>query len=335
MKNRQAAGGTTHTVSLAGQMLAISLLCGLLAGCGSGNEPGSLVPTSPSPQVVLTGRIAATNGGTALSGVAIDVGNQTVMSDENGAFRVEWNFIPGMTRMTLTSDRIVQRITTVNATSSRQVSVDAIALGNGFDLDFYRAFVRNTFTEPGNVQPLRRWTRAPMVYVKTVDEAGEPIDATTLDTVTTALNSVAQTWTGGRFALAGIERGTETRVGVSGWITVRWPNPSVDPNCGRAQVGMDGGWIELQHLRNCGCGGSRIRPYTVKHELGHALGYFHTGQAGDLMSGISVSLCDLEPSARERLHATIAYSRPVGNLDPDTDPSSTVALRSPQPIVVP
>jgi hypothetical protein len=62
-------------------------------------------------------------------------------------------------------------------------------------------------------------------------------------------------------------------------VTVRWPNPSVDANCGRAQ--------------------------------------------------------DLEPSSRERLHAAIAYSRPVGNVDPDTDPLTVVSLQSLQPVVVP
>jgi hypothetical protein len=53
------------------------------------------------------------------------------------------------------------------------------------------------------------------------------------------------------------------------------------------------------------------------------------------MSGLSVSICDLEPSARERLHAAIAYSRPVGNVDPDTDPLTVVSLQSLQAVVVP
>jgi hypothetical protein len=308
----------------------------MLTGCGGEGEGArSNLATTPSPHVVLSGRVVATNDGAPLSSVAVEIASQTTMSDESGSFRVEWSFIPGASRMTLTSEATVPRVLNVNVASSRQITVDAIAQGVGFDLDFYRSFVRNAFSEPANLQPLRRWTRAPMVYLKTVDEAGEPIDATTLETVTSALNSVAATWTAGRFGLAGIERGTDTRIGVSGWITVRWPNPSVDANCGRAQVGMDGGWIELQHLRNCGCGGSRIRPYTVKHELGHALGFFHTGRAGDLMSGLSVSICDLEPSARERLHAAIAYSRPVGNVDPDTDPLTVVSLQSLQAVVVP
>jgi predicted Zn-dependent protease len=55
-----------------------------------------------------------------------------------------------------------------------------------------------------------------------------------------------------------------------------------------------------------------IRPRTVKHELGHAFGYWHTGNAQDLMSGLAVSECDREPSAREVYHATVAYQTPIG-----------------------
>jgi hypothetical protein len=37
-------------------------------------------------------------------------------------------------------------------------------------------------------------------------------------------------------------------------------------------------------------------------------------------------VCDKPISARELYHARIAYSRPVGNVDPDTDPVGTVTL---------
>ena len=36
--------------------------------------------------------------------------------------------------------------------------------------------------------------------------------------------------------------------------------------------------------------------------------------------------CNATLSARERLHAAISYSRPPGNVDPDTDPPSSIAL---------
>jgi hypothetical protein len=50
----------------------------------------------------------------------------------------------------------------------------------GFDLKFYWQFVRNGLDSTA-LQPIRRWTRNPSVYLRTVDEAGAPIDAETLD----------------------------------------------------------------------------------------------------------------------------------------------------------
>jgi|RhiMetdeSRZDD1v2_1073273.scaffolds.fasta_scaffold19018_6 hypothetical protein len=35
---------------------------------------------------------------------------------------------------------------------------------------------------------------------------------------------------------------------------------------------------------------------------------------------------DQQPFARERAHAAIAYARPVGNTDPDTDPSGAFSI---------
>jgi hypothetical protein len=40
--------------------------------------------------------------------------------------------------------------------------------------------------------------------------------------------------------------------------------------------------------------------------------------------------CDALPSARECYHAAIAYSRPVGNVDPDDDTKTSVVLSLPR-----
>ena len=61
--------------------------------------------------------------------------------------------------------------------------------------------------------------------------------------------------------------------------------------------------------------------------MGHALGFFHTSSTDDLMFN-TVRVCDGAVSSRERLHAAIAYSRPIGNVDPDSDPQTTVNLQS-------
>lgn len=181
----------------------------------------------------------------------------------------------------------------------------------GVDLGFFRQIGCNGFELP--IQSTRRWTIAPRLYIRTVDETGTPIDAVTLDTVQAAMTAVAPAWMNGR-GLAGVERGAESREGVSGWITVKWPAPSTDDfACGRATDGVDGGWIALNSGApggaSCGCNGSRIKPVVAKHELGHALGYWHTGgdSLTDVMSGQSQMRCDAGPSTREVQAAAYQY----------------------------
>jgi hypothetical protein len=176
----------------------------------------------------------------------------------------------------------------------------------GMDLGFYKQIGCNAFDTP--LQPVRRWTIAPKVYLKTVDEAGAPIDTLTLDTVQNAMIETAMAWTGNHFGLEGVLRGTDTREGVSGWITVKWP-ATAQSFCGLSDVAVNGGTIELNNkTASCGCNGSRVRPHTARHELGHALGYWHTDNTADVMSNVGVTKpCDQQPSARELQAAAYQY----------------------------
>jgi hypothetical protein len=182
----------------------------------------------------------------------------------------------------------------------------ALVFGFALDLGFYQQIACNAFEGP--LVATRRWTQAPKLYIRTVDESGSPIDAVTLQTVESAMVGIAPSLTGGKFGVS-VERGTEQRDGVSGWITVRWMTTTQGPACAQSDVAKDGGDIEFDYkVANCSCSGSALKPRTAQHELGHALGYQHTDSADDLMSNVApVKPCQQVMSAREQSATAYHY----------------------------
>lgn len=184
-----------------------------------------------------------------------------------------------------------------------------------YSLAFYKQLALNGFESPNALEPLKRFTQAPTIFLWRVDDAGVAIDQKSLDTVAAALINVAGTLTGGTFGLAGLQYVTGANVPGPNTIVVRWAAHADPTRCGFSAIG--GTAITLYpKTPNCGCDGASVRPMTVKHELGHALGYYHTDSQTDLMFGGARSGCDLEPSEREQFHMRLAYSQPVGSLDP-------------------
>jgi hypothetical protein len=310
-------------------LLALSSATVLASAIACASDKAS--PTAPdlSPTgsaITLTGSMRATNGGEPLAGIAVEVPGHPVMTDGSGDFKFETT--PSATlRLAFSGSGIVPRTVTVAADASRSVGViDAIRTA-GFDLHFYRQLVRNGFETPASLQRLRRWTSGPNVYLRTVRDDGASVDSAMLSTTEAAIREAMLQWSG--FSPGSLVRGTDTRVGHPGWLTIKWPGiVGTDRVCGRADIAVSGGVIELfvPTATICGCDGTaRIRPRTVRHELGHAMGFWHTDSPTDLMYGTS-GTCDLQPSARERAAAAIAYSRPAGNMDPDIDPSGSVSI---------
>jgi hypothetical protein len=295
-----------------------ALVAAIAASVSCGGDNGSApnpTPSSPSASGV-TVVAALTN---------------TVTGASVGAATTEVDSLPALIEFSQTG--FVKRSAWVATT---RPTVDLIPDAPPFSLDFYRQLVRGRVDE-SSLQPLRRWTRSPMIYLRTVDESGAPVPASLIDSTERTIADTMWRFTGGRFSPAGFERGAGTREQQPGWLTVKWPTDNKDAICGRATIGQEGGYIEFYYTRGgtCSCGALQTRPRTVRHELGHAMGFWHTSSTADIMSAEPVGGCDGLPSERERFHAGIAYARPPGNRDVDIDPVSSGATRSVgQPFVV-
>lgn len=259
----------------------------LVAACG-----GS--PTRPSP---------TPSGPITLSGTITD----TVSGATVGSFSQQVPSLPAF--ITVTADGFLTRQTSV---STATPTVDLIREAAPFDLTFYRQMVRGALDGP--LQPIRRLTSSPSIYLQTAGLT--PANVAALEA---AARAVVPALTGGALSVAVWEIGEAARSPQAGWIVV--DIVADDAQCGRSFIGLPAGHVWLNAVPRCAFNGYRIDPPLFAHELGHALGFSHVGTSGHLMHPRETftERTSTEPSAIERHHAAIAYRRHVGNRDLDSD----------------
>ena len=309
-------------------LICIALLAAACSGSSPSqptNTPPTTTPPATPPPIVITGTVTATNGGQPVAGATITAAPLTGTTDGAGRYSLSFPAATPPSRYALSGAGLITRTGFLSNGGSRTIDLDAFSLDT-FDQAYFRAIARNGWEQPGALQPLRRWTHAPMIYIRTIDDTGRAILPEVLQQVVSIVTSVVPMYTHGRFGVAGFEQGTDTRRGQAGWITVDWTRDA-SQFCGLSTIASEGGFVTLTYDQpGCSCGSQKIRARTVKHEFGHAMGLWHSGQSVDLMSGIGVSECDRNITARELQYFEYLYRRPVGNTDPDNDPSSAPVL---------
>lgn len=308
---------------------AIAVACGGPTSTPLTPTPPPTPAPTPPATTTIRGTVTATNGGSPLAGLSIITSTATRTTDAAGAFSFTFSGAgtDGTFPVTISGPSIVTRQTRFRLNTHDVASLTAFSLDRGFDLNYYRqlAFGASDFPQPVS---LRRWTRNPSVYIRTIGDAGRALDPQALDIAQSTMADTIGLWTGGQLRVATFERGTETREGQAGWLTVLWRNTDTVDTCGQANVGVEGGTIEIDpSTPGCRCAGIAIDPAVVRHELGHAMGIWHSSTSTDVMYPKRSGSCSLTLSAREREYAAYMYSRPVGNSDPDNDPSTSVFAR--------
>jgi len=285
---------------------------------------------SVQPGFAVSGSVIANPTGQPVSGANLRLdGSAAVTTDAAGAFSLGLGNQTGA--LEVSASGFVTRGTSLAGGSVRAgIAIDLISLAAPFSLDLYRHIVRNGFESPSFLRSVNHWTAAPSLFIKTTDHLGDPVPQAEFDSLLMIVPRVIPLWSGGRFDAATIETGAVLPAPRLGWITIEFTSDVPGTFCGFSTIGANPGRIRLRP-GSCRCGGMGIvNPHLVAHELGHAMGFYHTNSVLTMNPNPGCS-ANPDPTATERLLARVMYSRQNGNTDPDNDPTSFLLSQGTMP----
>jgi hypothetical protein len=312
----------------------------VLAACGDSSSSTPAGPTNPGPPQPqpqtqsIAGRITDVVTGDGVAGATVVVGSaQSVTTGADGSWRVDVGPPSGDRLLTRIDAGVYQRretyVTWTN--SARQnVAIDLLPDQAPFSLDFYRELVRDGLESPTALEPVRRWTTNPNIYLRTVNpKTGAPLSTAEVDTLLQNVRDAITQVSGGLLNVGTVESGTAARPERVGTINIEIEFEPDEDYCGTAFVGANPGAVAFNYGRCASqCGGNPLGPELIAHEIGHAIGFWHVS-SGVMQAEDFVDCGTINFTQTERLHGSIAYRRPSGNLDIDRDPSSFSALAAP------